>query len=253
MSRKFETFGAPEKGVESPKTSEVEAEKEVLKEQYGKTFGFFESYAKDFPQQLEQAKEAGDDKAVLGIEEATKENDYILKSLEAGDTNPAVKKVSEMIEQNVKFLKGEVPDGESPAKRIEILRELIDYLGELKGVEIEPKELEEVKNLVNDYSKLKNIHRSKKEIETMAKYENLGTVEFLNELTTEDSEKFVTERPEGSKNLIATPIYDEQGNFTERYKVYEQKPEIIEQKKQEIEEIAEQVKEDHEKTYTSKW
>lgn len=248
MPKKFEGYRPPEEPEEK---MEVRPETEIPrdKEKYSKTTDFFESYAKDFPEQLEQAKGVGDSGAVSGIEKARKECDGILESLKDGDTNPAIEKIGEMIERNFEFLKGELPDTESPEKRIEILKELIDYLAELKGVETESKELHEIKGLVNDYSKLENINRSKRDTETMVEYEKLGAVEFLNELTTEDLEKFVAVRPDGSKNLTASPIYDESGNFTGRYKIYEQKPEVINQKSKEIEEIAERVKKDHEKSY----
>ena len=250
MVEKFKDYRPPEKPEEKEKI-EVQPEIEIpeAEEKYSETTNFFESYTKDFPGQLEQAEKAGDEETIHGIKETRKERDGILKSLEAGDANPAIKKISEMIERNFAFLKGELPDTESPEKRVEILKELVDYLAELKGVETEPKEPHEIKGLVNDYSSLGNINRSKRETETMAEYEKLGAVEFLNELTTEELEKFVAVRPDGSKNLTASPVYDKRGNFTGRYKVYEQKPETNNQKNKEIEEITERVKKDYERSY----
>lgn len=127
----YEELSEGRESIQTPK------EARETRGQYKKTIEFFESYARDFSQQLEKLRKAGDQGVIADLEKGKRECEVILRSLEVGDTKPAFNKISAMIEQNLATMR----EGMGvPEERIKIIRELTDYLAELQDIKTESQE-----------------------------------------------------------------------------------------------------------------
>jgi len=100
---------------------------------YPSVTDFFEDFKQQFPRQMGEAKSRNNTARLRELENQQAELDQITRSLAAGDTGPARKKLASMIGANVEFVQHDISNELSEETHGQRIGRLARYLVELEN------------------------------------------------------------------------------------------------------------------------